>query len=238
MAQCSSRWSYLRKSFRKYVKSTTSVNKSKYQRTHPYAKELKFLIPVLAQRVIDDTCKDQRRQIQNGESLEVIEISVSSDDDDIEDEIDESDETTTQNEGSNYEVDSTVNDDGKAEKRSREGLHCSSSKKIKGNTSNAEIEIDQQGTTCAFENGNYTALGVEEGEVGNIENERQVDVKNGKMEFTGRTSSDIPYLENDPDMLFFRSLLPELHLMTSQQKNKFRLAVLTSIDDILNHQYI
>lgn len=235
VTQCTNKWSYVRKTFRKYIKSNTSIDKSKAQKTHPYAKELKFLIPVLAERVIRDTCKDQRKQIQNVGSVEVVEIAESSDDDDDEDEEESFDEITF-NSVNNGEIDSTMNDESRTEKRARDEQSSSHSKKRrKANCDSVngenEIRANENGIDGSSSNNGVVE---EEEAAGATENGRQSDGKCAKIEFPW-TNADISNLENDPDMLFFRSLLPEVHLMTSQQKNKFRLAVLTSIDEILNN---
>lgn len=214
--QCTKKWTYLRNSFRKYIKTNASVNKSKSIKSHPYAKELKFLIPVLAEKVIRQTCKDQRKLTKNGETAEVIEIAASSEDDDDEDE--EEEIANTNEIPNNHEVDSTVSDEGSGKRSGEE--QPSTSKKVKTELEPGEI------------NSSVSTVDMSAAEA-NAENEaedyRQIETKSER-----RASLDIQNLENDPDMLFFRSLLPELHRMTSQQKNKFRLAVLTSIDDILN----
>lgn len=218
--QCRKKWSNIRKSFRKYIKCSSAID-SKLNKCHPYAKELKFLIPILAEKVILQTCEDQRKLIRKGARVEVIEIAETSDDDD--DDISE-DEIM---QDLNHEVDSTVNDEGnsKSNKRSSEeqGLDSKKAKLVtETNNINSSVEANN-----ADEKSDETDV---KNESVNVEDTKQFE----KLEESKRSYLEIQNLENNPDMLFFRSLLPELQLMTSQQKNKFRLAVLTSIDDIFD----
>lgn len=228
------------------------------QKSHPYAKELKFLIPVLAESVIHDTCKYQRRIVENGEAVEVIEIPESEDEDDDESESEEEEEEEDEEEGENLgeedkpdvnnrEVDSTVNDESKTEekastdeqvssksrteKRTNTDEHVSpySSKRVKGETqtespSNNEPEISINGYANNDDDNNNT---IHDEETGSTENGKEYDLKTPTLE-------RFVDLESNPDMLFFRSLLPELQRMSRQQKNKFKMAVLTSIDEILS----
>ncbi len=43
-----------------------------------------------------------------------------------------------------------------------------------------------------------------------------------------------PYEEDDPDLNFLKSLLPDMKSMTDNQKRKFKINVLKLSDDILN----
>lgn len=203
------------------MRYTSSLDTSKSKKSHPYAKELKFLVPILAEKVIRQTCEDQRKQVQNGKTAEVIEIAESSEDDD--EELADLEEEM-QDVANSHEVDSTVNDEAGSKGDKRAGDESGSGgKKIK-------TEGETDGINSSVDANNAEKSTVEN----DPENSRQNDVKtNERVEEPRRASLDIQNLENDPDMLFFRSLLPELHRMTSQQKNKFRLAVLTSIDDII-----
>lgn len=205
--------------------------------------------------MIYDTCKDQRRQIVNGRTVEVIEIGESDADDDDEDD----DELFNQDEPplddtNNQEVDSTVNEEGKAEKRANtDEQNFSNSKRVKpetgrrsnheavngeaanGEAENGETENGEASTNEGVNHDCDNNNTMEEEETENAEDPKESDLKPPKVESSKKASYlDILDLENDPDMLFFRSLLPELHRMTSQQKNKFRMAVLMSIDDILS----
>lgn len=243
--QCTRRWSNLRKTFRRYIQTNTSIGKSKGQKSHPYSKELKFLIPILAESVIDNTCKNQRRQIKDGKPVETIEIGESSgaDDDDDNDNVEDDENGDTKpntdeavSDNDNQEIDSTVNNNGKTEKRTTEQQASTNLKRLK-RESLAESHLSDEVNDTemrANENSNGDNNVMDEEETLNTENGKEHDEKNIKLECLRKSYLDTSDLENHPDMLFFRSVLPELERMTSQQKNKFRVAVLTSIDEILN----
>lgn len=171
--------------------------------------------------MIRQNCQDQRKLIKTSETAEVIEIAASSEDDEEED-IDE----VMQDIANNHEVDSTVCDEANRgiEKRSGEEQQ-NTHKKLKTEVESGEVNSSV--STVELSVGNAEAKDENE-----TEDFKQSEVKY-ERDLSRRTSLNVQDIENDPDMLFFRSILPDVHRMTREQKHEFKEDVLTSIKNIL-----
>lgn len=60
------------------------------------------------------------------------------------------------------------------------------------------------------------------------------NIVNSKEENAPYLKRKFPYEEEDPDINFLKSLLPDMRAMTSNQKRQFKIKVLTLTDEILN----
>lgn len=190
-------------------------------KTYLYEKQLKFLIPFIVENISNRRRSKQVVTIGN----EVIEITDESSDEEEENEI----ENTINNLPVDVVITTEKNtiESGTSTRTLEQEEAFPLAKRIKREDSSTD-EVNS--TTTEKE----TPL--DDKEVDRTKTEEQFDsVMEERQDLSKKVSNVDPQdLENDPDLLFFRSLLPELHQMTSQQRSKFRLAVLTSMDKILN----